>query len=253
MFLARICRTVTLLNRFQKLATRCSTANVAKNRSQPAVTLKRTTSYHCKLALQVDQCKGPFKRMQHVACNILQHCCMQHVASFEHPVAPCSNFMQHRATSSNIVQQGVQTMQHVACNNVGRCCMQHVAFVWTGLNTTFPAAEGERERFGRTTRGPDTPSCRGRRARATGWTTRGPPNLVFTAKLLLSPVDFEFRGFRYDFSSCARYISRRARFRKRKRRHKRLSQRLDQNFCKLNVEGLSFESAIYTGKTLKIK
>ena len=69
----------------------------------------------------------------------------------------------------------------------------------------------------------------------------------------MSPVDFEFRGFRYDFSSCARYISRRARFRKRKRRHKRLSQRLDQNFCKLNVEGLSFESAIYTGKTLKIK
>ena len=49
MFLARICRHVTLLNRFQKLATRCSTANIAKNRF-------RATSYHCKLALQVDQC-----------------------------------------------------------------------------------------------------------------------------------------------------------------------------------------------------
>ena len=56
MFLARICRHVTLLNRFQKLATRCSTANIAKNRSQRAVTLewffaqhRIIASWRCKL------------------------------------------------------------------------------------------------------------------------------------------------------------------------------------------------------------
>ena len=56
MFLARICRHVTLLNRFQKLATRCSTANIAKN------LIFRATSYHCKLALQVDQCNTTFSK-----------------------------------------------------------------------------------------------------------------------------------------------------------------------------------------------
>ena len=64
MFLARICRHVTLWNRFQKLSTRCSTANIAKNRWQRAVTLEyffRATSYHCKLALQVDQCNTTFR------------------------------------------------------------------------------------------------------------------------------------------------------------------------------------------------
>ena len=56
MFFARICRHVTLLNRFQKLPTRCSTANIAKNRSQRAVTLEWffaqhhiIASWRCKL------------------------------------------------------------------------------------------------------------------------------------------------------------------------------------------------------------
>ena len=59
MFLARICRHVTLLNRFQKLATRCSTANIAKKTfpmGRYTGIIFRATSYHCKLALQVDQC-----------------------------------------------------------------------------------------------------------------------------------------------------------------------------------------------------
>ena len=56
MFLARICRHVTLLNRFQKLTTHCSTANIAKN------LIFRATSYHCKLALQVDQCNTTFSK-----------------------------------------------------------------------------------------------------------------------------------------------------------------------------------------------
>ena len=56
MFFARICRHVTLLNRFQKLPTRCSTANIAKNCSQRGVTLERffaqhriVASWRCKL------------------------------------------------------------------------------------------------------------------------------------------------------------------------------------------------------------
>ena len=64
MFFARICRHVTLLNRFQELPTRCSTANIAKNRPQRGCytwTIFRATSYHCKLALQVDQCNTTFK------------------------------------------------------------------------------------------------------------------------------------------------------------------------------------------------
>ena len=54
-FFARICRHVTLLNRFQKLPTRCSTANIAQNRSQRAVTLESffaqhiIASWRCKL------------------------------------------------------------------------------------------------------------------------------------------------------------------------------------------------------------
>ena len=40
MFFAQICRHATLLNRFQNLATRCSTANIAKNRPQRGVTLE---------------------------------------------------------------------------------------------------------------------------------------------------------------------------------------------------------------------
>ena len=56
MFLTRTCRHVTLLNCFQKLAARCSTANIAKNRSQRAVTLewffaqhRIIASWRCKL------------------------------------------------------------------------------------------------------------------------------------------------------------------------------------------------------------
>ena len=52
-----------ILNRFQKLATRYSTANIAKNRPQRGVTPERffaQLSYHCKLALQVDQCNTTF-------------------------------------------------------------------------------------------------------------------------------------------------------------------------------------------------
>ena len=72
-----------------------------------------------------------------------------------HDVAWSLNQIKLHATSSNIVQQGVQTMQHVARNNVGRCCMQHVAFVWMGLNTSGEAAgeiwhctlRSEREHF----------------------------------------------------------------------------------------------------------
>ena len=46
MFFARICRHVTLLNRFLKLPTRCSTANIAKNRSQRAVTIEWFFAQH---------------------------------------------------------------------------------------------------------------------------------------------------------------------------------------------------------------
>ena len=56
MFFAQICRHATLLNRFQNLATRCSTANIAKNRPQRGVTLDRffaqhriVASWRCKL------------------------------------------------------------------------------------------------------------------------------------------------------------------------------------------------------------
>ena len=54
-----------LLNRFQKLPTRCSTANIAKKKSSAtgcyaSRTIFRATSYHCKLALQVDQCNITF-------------------------------------------------------------------------------------------------------------------------------------------------------------------------------------------------
>ena len=65
MLFARICRHVTLLNRFQKLPTRCSTANIAKKSSATgwyARTIFRATSYHCKLALQVDQCNITFSQ-----------------------------------------------------------------------------------------------------------------------------------------------------------------------------------------------
>ena len=63
MFFARICRHVTLLNRFQILATRCSTANIAQKSSAAGCYTRmifRATSYHCKLALQVDQCNTTF-------------------------------------------------------------------------------------------------------------------------------------------------------------------------------------------------
>ena len=56
MFFAQICRHATLLNRFQKLPTRCSTANIAKNSPQRAVTLEWffvqhhiIASWRCKL------------------------------------------------------------------------------------------------------------------------------------------------------------------------------------------------------------
>ena len=56
MFFARICRHVTLLNRFQKLPTRCSTANIATNCPQRGVMLEPffaqhriVASWRCKL------------------------------------------------------------------------------------------------------------------------------------------------------------------------------------------------------------
>ena len=65
MFLARICRLMLQLHRFQKLGTRCSTANIAKNRSQRAVTLEWFFAQHRiiahELALQADQCNTTFK------------------------------------------------------------------------------------------------------------------------------------------------------------------------------------------------
>ena len=119
-------------------------SNPACTRSRTQNPSGRTVRHYCKdlggtHSLQKWSLSNyPLRPVQTNATCCMQHrpCCMQHVASFEDPVAPCSNFMQHRATSSNIVQQGVQTMQHVAYNNVGRCCMQHVAFIWTGLYTT---------------------------------------------------------------------------------------------------------------------
>ena len=56
MFFARICRHVTLFNRFQKCPMRCSTVNIAKNRPQRGVALERffarhriIASWRCKL------------------------------------------------------------------------------------------------------------------------------------------------------------------------------------------------------------
>ena len=70
MFLARIFRHVTLLNRFQKLPTRCSTANLAKKKSSTTGcytrTIFRATSCHCKLALQVDQCNISKTQATHI-------------------------------------------------------------------------------------------------------------------------------------------------------------------------------------------
>ena len=49
---------------FESLPTRSSTANIAKKSSTTRCytwTIFRATSYHCKLALQVDQCNATFR------------------------------------------------------------------------------------------------------------------------------------------------------------------------------------------------
>ena len=88
----------------------------------------------------------PVQTMQHVACNIVQHCCMQHVASFEHPVARCwmmlhdvawslnqiklhatlCNIVQHRATgcSNDATRCIVWTPCCTMLDDVARCCMK---------------------------------------------------------------------------------------------------------------------------------
>ena len=73
----------------------------------------------------------PVQTKAHVAFNIVQHCCAQHVASFKHPVArhwmmlpevwTKSNFMQHRPTSCNRVSKRCNMLRatmldDVACN-----------------------------------------------------------------------------------------------------------------------------------------
>ena len=86
--------------------------------------------------------------MQHRPTLLRATCCIVWTpcCAMLHDVAWSLTLFKLHATSSNIVQQGVQTMQHVARNNVGWCCMQHVAFVWTGLNgynsSHFPAVCG---------------------------------------------------------------------------------------------------------------
>ena len=59
-FAETCCTCCKFLNRFPKLATRCSTANSAKKSSATGCytiwTIFRATSYHCKSALQIDQC-----------------------------------------------------------------------------------------------------------------------------------------------------------------------------------------------------
>ena len=77
MFLARICRHVTLLNRFQILATRCSSANIAKNRSQRAVTLEWSFAQHrviaswrCKLTSVTPPLNSLLNQRQREDCYI---------------------------------------------------------------------------------------------------------------------------------------------------------------------------------------
>ena len=72
---------VTLLNRFQKLPTRCSTGNIAKNRSQRYTRMIFcATSYHCKLVLQVDQCNITLRPMDF---HIWQaHFCQCHLVTW---------------------------------------------------------------------------------------------------------------------------------------------------------------------------
>ena len=48
--------------------------------------------------------RGSLKRTQHGACNIIQRCCAQHVASLEHPVARCCMKFEPNQTSCNIMQ-----------------------------------------------------------------------------------------------------------------------------------------------------
>ena len=78
MFFARICRHVTLLNRFQKLPTRCSTANIVKNRSQRAVTIEWffaqhhiIASWRCKLSSVTPPLRAT---MSH---DVAPTCCMR--------------------------------------------------------------------------------------------------------------------------------------------------------------------------------
>ena len=53
------------LNRFQNLATRCSTANIATKKNRPqrgyTRTIFRATSHHFKLALHIDKCNTTFR------------------------------------------------------------------------------------------------------------------------------------------------------------------------------------------------
>ena len=105
------------------LLSRNSSSGSHKQRTEEQ---ERTTEETARAS--VTDHKGPFKRTQHVACNIIQHCCMQHVASFEHPVARCCMKFEPNQTSCNIVQH-----RATGCSNDATCCAQQS---WMMLHAT---------------------------------------------------------------------------------------------------------------------
>ena len=74
----------------------------------------------------------PVQTVQHVACNIIQHCCTQHVAPFEHPVARCCMMLHEVWLGSNFQ---CNIVQHFYCSRDQWSVSQHVASVWTALTT----------------------------------------------------------------------------------------------------------------------
>ena len=81
--------------------------------------------------------KALFKRCNIVACNIIQHCCMQHVAPFEHPVARCCKMLREVWFGSNFQ---CNIMQHFYCSRGQWTVSQHVASVWTALSNNVALA-----------------------------------------------------------------------------------------------------------------
>ena len=65
------------LNHFQKLATHCSTANIVKESSATGCytrTIFHATLYHCKWALQIDQCNTTFRNISFLRYCIIVIC-----------------------------------------------------------------------------------------------------------------------------------------------------------------------------------